>query len=671
MMRPARRWRARKFGDLRPNHLIGRRKPSASRPSCWRFLMPHDRRARQAGPTHSGDLLPAQDRFPDARRPAAEGAGDSRALGGEDIYGALRKQARGTAEIRAARRAALRQRQHPYRPRAQQDPEGSRRPLAADARARTPTTCRAGTATACRSNGRSRRRTIARRARRSPTSAIPPRWSPSASECRAYAEHWLDVQREEFKRLGVVGDWDHPYSTMSFPAEAQIAREIHKFAANGLLYRGSKPVMWSVVEKTALAEAEVEYEEHTSATRSMWRFHAQCDECRLDSTAEVELERALSSGPRRRGLSPATARSRYSRRIAYGALSRRRGARRAIGPNGRRERSDSRRRARWRDVIRSAQGSTRSNALRDVSPPTNLRRLDLRPSAARSPIGYDFRRAAPRRRPRHRRRRHRLRPYRAGPRPRGFRDLDGATAACSPSAASTRASPTRSTKTAPTPTRRPASRASASHRQGRQGDANEAVIKALDRGAAKLRRARQAQAPISRIPGARRSRSSSATRRNGSSPWTSRSRRAGRTPARNRAHRHRRHALGAGDRREPHPRHGQRQARLGDEPPARLGRADRGVRQQGDPRAAQRRARQRAHRRGLRSRKAPTPGTRAGAAARFLAPDYDAGRLREDRRHSRRLVRFRLDACLRARRRAPLSRPRRHQAQASTAAPTR
>ena len=85
-------------------------------------------------------------------------------------------------------------------------------------------------------------------------------------ECRAYAEHWLAVQREEFKRLGIVGDWDHPYSTMSFPAEAQIAREIHKFAANGLLYRGSKPVMWSVVEKTALAEAEVEYEEHTSDT---------------------------------------------------------------------------------------------------------------------------------------------------------------------------------------------------------------------------------------------------------------------------------------------------------------------------------------------------------------------------------------------------------------------
>jgi isoleucyl-tRNA synthetase len=85
-------------------------------------------------------------------------------------------------------------------------------------------------------------------------------------ECRAYADHWVNVQREEFKRLGVVGDWDNPYLTMTYPAEAQIARELFKFAENGLLYRGSKPVMWSVVEKTALAEAEVEYEDHTSDT---------------------------------------------------------------------------------------------------------------------------------------------------------------------------------------------------------------------------------------------------------------------------------------------------------------------------------------------------------------------------------------------------------------------
>ena len=83
-------------------------------------------------------------------------------------------------------------------------------------------------------------------------------------ECRAFAEHWIDVQRDEFERLGVVGDWAHPYTTMDYFAEAQIARELMKFAANGTLYRGSKPVMWSVVEKTALAEAEVEYEDYTS-----------------------------------------------------------------------------------------------------------------------------------------------------------------------------------------------------------------------------------------------------------------------------------------------------------------------------------------------------------------------------------------------------------------------
>ncbi|MGE0857373.1 MAG: isoleucine--tRNA ligase, partial [Hyphomicrobiaceae bacterium] len=83
-------------------------------------------------------------------------------------------------------------------------------------------------------------------------------------ECRKFADKWLVVQREEFKRLGVVGDWDNPYSTMAYRAEATIAREIMKFARSGQLYRGSKPVMWSVVEKTALAEAEVEYQDYQS-----------------------------------------------------------------------------------------------------------------------------------------------------------------------------------------------------------------------------------------------------------------------------------------------------------------------------------------------------------------------------------------------------------------------
>ncbi len=85
-------------------------------------------------------------------------------------------------------------------------------------------------------------------------------------ECRDFADHWINVQREEFKRLGVIGDWKNPYTTMSFGAEAQIVREIHKFLMNGGLFKGSKPVMWSIVERTALAEAEVEYHEHTSHT---------------------------------------------------------------------------------------------------------------------------------------------------------------------------------------------------------------------------------------------------------------------------------------------------------------------------------------------------------------------------------------------------------------------
>ena len=85
-------------------------------------------------------------------------------------------------------------------------------------------------------------------------------------ECRAFAEKWIGVQREEFKRLGVIGDWKNPYTTMAFASEGAIVRELGKYVMNGALYRGAKPVLWSVVEKTALADAEVEYEDHTSTT---------------------------------------------------------------------------------------------------------------------------------------------------------------------------------------------------------------------------------------------------------------------------------------------------------------------------------------------------------------------------------------------------------------------
>ncbi len=85
-------------------------------------------------------------------------------------------------------------------------------------------------------------------------------------ECREFADHWIDVQREEFKRLGVLGDWDNPYLTMAYEAEAVIANELGKFLMSGALFRGARPVWWSAVEKTALAEAEAEYMEHKSTT---------------------------------------------------------------------------------------------------------------------------------------------------------------------------------------------------------------------------------------------------------------------------------------------------------------------------------------------------------------------------------------------------------------------
>ena len=91
---------------------------------------------------------------------------------------------------------------------------------------------------------------------------VPP--AEFRAECRAYAAHWVDVQREQLKRLGALGDWDNPYLTMDFEAEATIVSELMKFAETGQLYRGAKPVMWSPVEKTALAEAEVEYEDIVS-----------------------------------------------------------------------------------------------------------------------------------------------------------------------------------------------------------------------------------------------------------------------------------------------------------------------------------------------------------------------------------------------------------------------
>jgi isoleucyl-tRNA synthetase len=108
-------------------------------------------------------------------------------------------------------------------------------------------------------------------------------------ECREFAEKWIGVQMEEFKRLGVEGDWQNYYSTMAYEAEGVIAAELMKFAMNGSLYRGSKPVMWSVVERTALAEAEVEYHEHTSP--AIWVKFPVSYQLRREEKPDPELNR--------------------------------------------------------------------------------------------------------------------------------------------------------------------------------------------------------------------------------------------------------------------------------------------------------------------------------------------------------------------------------------------
>jgi isoleucyl-tRNA synthetase len=130
-------------------------------------------------------------------------------------------------------------------------------------------------------------------------------------ECREFAEHWIGVQMAEFKRLGVEGDWGHYYSTMAYKAEATIAGELMKFAMNGGLYRGSKPVMWSVVEKTALAEAEVEYHDYTSDTVWVKFPVARAEHSALKAASIVIWTTTPWTIPGNRAIS-------YSPKIAYG-----------------------------------------------------------------------------------------------------------------------------------------------------------------------------------------------------------------------------------------------------------------------------------------------------------------------------------------------------------------
>jgi len=107
-------------------------------------------------------------------------------------------------------------------------------------------------------------------------------------ECRQFAKQWIDIQREEFKRLGIIGNWEDPYLTMTNKAEATIAKELCRFLMNGGLYKGAKPVMWSPVEKTALAEAEVEYYDHESTTIHV-RFKVESSKLDVLSDATIVI----------------------------------------------------------------------------------------------------------------------------------------------------------------------------------------------------------------------------------------------------------------------------------------------------------------------------------------------------------------------------------------------
>ena len=417
------------------------------------------------------------------------------------------------------------------------------------------------------------------------------------------------MQREEFKRLGVEGDWDHPYSTMDFPAEAQIAREMMKFAANGTLYRGSKPVMWSVVEKTALAEAEVEYEDYTSDT--VWVKFPVATRVEVSSTAnDVGMHRASnlakglvsSSGRRRRGRSPATARS-ASRRRSHTASTK--------SPT---RRTETGRRSATSfiladklaaDVFKQAQRRPAYEQVRDVDRRRLARRVTAR-IRSRAMGGYDF-----------------DVPLLAGDHVtddagtgfvhtapgHGREDFDIWTANARELEArgiNTAIPYTVDENGAFTDAGAGLHRQARHQRQGREGRRQRGG----DQGAGRGRhadRARPAQAPVSAFLALEEAgdlpQHAAMVHRDGQADRGSRRAKPGDTLRDRALDAHQGDALGAAAGREPHHRHDREPARLGDLAPARLGRADRRVRAGERRRLGRHPARrrgQRAHRRGLR-----------------------------------------------------------------------
>ena len=236
------------------------------------------------------------------------------------------------------------------------------------------------------------------------------------AECREFARHWMAVQTEEFKRLGVVGDFENPYTTMANEAEATIAAELMKFAMTDQLYRGSKPVMWSVVEKTALAEAEVEYHDYTSDT--VWvKFPVIAGPRTLRGASVVIWTTTPVDDPRqprRQLFAEDRLRPLPGDGGAGGELGEgRRPLRAGRHPRHRRDEAGESRSV--RAAAAGAGGGIRDAGAGASASAGGTRRLSVR-------------RAGAARRARDRGNGHRLRPHRTRPRPRGLRHLDGAPA---------------------------------------------------------------------------------------------------------------------------------------------------------------------------------------------------------------------------------------------------
>ena len=404
-------------------------------------------------------------------------------------------------------------------------------------------------------------------------------------ECRTFAGHWLDVQRAEFKRLGVTGDWDHPYATMAYPAEAAIAAELIKFSMSGQLYRGSKPVMWSVVEKTALAEAEVEYEDHVSDTifaAFPMRAGAAAD---LGDARVVIWTTTPWTMPGNRAVA-------YSKRVAYGLYRVTEAAEDNWAKVGQTYLLADGLAA---GVFESARVAAHER-LRDVTA-SELAGLTLsHPLAGR---GYDF--AVPmldgdhvtdeagtgfvHTAPGHGREDFEV--WMANGRAlaeRGIEtripytvDADGALTKDAPGFEGRRVLTDK----------------------GEKGDANKAVMAALT-GSRDARRLGPAEAQLPAFLALEEAgdlpQHAAMVHRHGQGGGLARRPH----PARGRTAGDRGHPVGAAPGQEPHQRHGRQPAGLGRVAPARLGRADHGVRQEGHRRGAARRPRERPHRRRLR-----------------------------------------------------------------------